>query len=489
MHKLNNLMKELLVTRPYTYEIMAQIAAKHKEILIEIKAGAPVYLFHGMRENGKTSTIIACMENEDNVARFSDSYRDLKSKVASADAREAFLVDNYPQYISNTGRQQGKRNLEYIVEHGFENPEIPSIIISAEDYIFKDLTDSYRTRMLEIEVPKIESDKKLCEFRDYLVENKDEYISLLNAFSSWHQDRKVKEDMKCMLEEFRARHRKSSKRTVGMVFSYYYFSKMLSQFLGEKFKEKLDMQKLQENCEQLIKWKEGGKKRRQTTLAKILLQRLLEKENVLQVVEPEPDYYCTKYVNGECNRDCGEYPYCRSSNEEKARLYYDPVDLRLGSGENTAILIRNPKQIYQYPKHIGYMNPILIIRSDDLLRLVNIELAAFCYENDLDHESYGPKVLSKELFQNNLCLYHYWNSSHRTYIFDYINLGGKKEKVMLLKLSKGQYEHLKKQAKRPYVLEADGIYETCCRKINELCRHVQSLVGKGGWEDEEYGSN
>ena len=216
----------ILETEPYTYEIIAQVIAKMKNDLIECGCGIPVFLFHGMRANGKTSTIKACLENLDNVVKFSDGYKEIKKKISKIKPDEVLLVDNYPQYISSASRQQGKRILEYIVDQGSENPGFPLVAISAENYIYDDLVDSIKTRMLEIDVPKIEDAPLLKEIRQYLTENRDYYLNQIQRFMDWYKSDKDK--MKMALGLFRAKHSGYDYRTMGIAFSYYYACKLFS---------------------------------------------------------------------------------------------------------------------------------------------------------------------------------------------------------------------------------------------------------------------
>lgn len=452
-------------TAPYTYEIIAQVIAKMKNEFLECGCGIPVFLFHGTRANGKTSTIKACMENTDNVVKFSEGYKDIKKKTSKMKPNEVLLVDNYPQYISSASHQQGKRILEYIVDQGSENPDFPLVVISAENYIYDDLVDSIKTRMLEVDVPKIEADPLLNEIRQYLIGNRGNYLNLIQKFVDWYKCDKDK--MKLELKIFRSKHSQYEYRTVGIAFSYYYACKLFSYFMHSSFGEKLEMRVIEKNCEKLFSNKNPEK---EVSVVVSILNNIIEDNGIFHVTEPTLDCYCNHFLNSSCpnahskcnhNDNCSEcvlddirdedgYSICKCnfpSNKKSSDDYYNPMHLRLSTEANAAVLIGHPTKIYQFPDYLNYDSPILIVSGDDLLRIMNIELNSYCIENNLAFSSYGPKQLNKELFTNNLCLYHYHNKNHKTYTFEYYNTEGQKKHVVLLKISKNQYNLLHNRAK------------------------------------------
>lgn len=453
-------------TAPYTYEIIAQVIAKMKNEFLECGCGIPVFLFHGTRANGKTSTIKACMENSDNVVKFSDGYKDIKKKTSKMKPNEVLLVDNYPQYISSASHQQGKRILEYIVDQGSENPDFPLVVISAENYIYDDLVDSIKTRMLEIDVPKIEADPLLNEIRQYLIENRGDYLCQIQKFVNWYKCDKDK--MKLEMQLFRSKHSQYEYRTVGIAFSYYYACKLFSHFLYSSFGEKLEMHAIEKNCEKLFSNKNPEK---EINTVVNIMNTIIEDNGIFHVTEPTLDCYCNHFLNGSCpnfHPECNHHGNCTGcdlygaydeyearyicnckilKNKKSSDYYYNPMHLRLTTEENAVVLIGHPTKIYQFPDYLNYDGPILIVSSDELLRIMNIGLDSYCIENNLEFSSYGPKQLNKELFSNNLCLFHYHNKNHKTYTFEYYDTEGQKKHVVLLKISKKQYKLLHNRAK------------------------------------------
>lgn len=449
---------KILATEPYTYEIIAQIIAKIKNDLLACGCGIPVFLFHGMRANGKTSTIKACMENLDNVVKFSDGYREIKKKISTINPNEVLLVDNYPQYISSASRQQGKRILEYIVDQGSENPDFPLVVISAENYIYDDLVDSIRTRMLEIDVPKIEAVPILNEIRQSLIGHREDYLGLIQRFEKWYKCDKDK--IKHELNLFRSKYSKSEYRTTGIVFSYYYACKLFSSFIHYPNGGRLDMGVIVSYCEKLLDNKKPNNK---VSTIVSMMNSIIEDNGIFNVKEPLIGEYCERFLDGKCDyivekcHHCGECQECEINMRQGCKCQYsetvkfmdcyNPMDLRLETNENATVLIGRPTLMYQYPRYIGYDGPILIVPADDLLRIINITLYAYCIENDLELSNYGPKQLHKELFENNLCLYHYYTKDHKTYTFDYLDDNGQKRRVMLLKITKRQYKQLHNRAR------------------------------------------
>lgn len=472
---------------PFGYLSMAQAMAPMKKDYLQIGVNVPPILLHGDYGTGKTSCTQALMKKETNLVRFSDSFRELKKKLKEYAPEETVLVDNYPQYLSSAGKQQGKRILEYLVDHGFDDPDFPTPIITAEQNIYADIEGkSIQSKLLEVEMPNLEKELELCELRDFVKHHRKEYLYLLTGFERWYERNRDPKDME---EEWaRFRHgKKQSFRTLGMVFAYYYASLEFFRYL-QGYGLYLDEKKIEENCKQLLDWKET-KVRKKEVLSVVLLRRLLEREGAFAVTEPKPAYYCRKYLEGSvCEQELEEgYNGCSKSCGEKQFLAYDPLDLRLGTEENAAVLVKNPRQIYQYPSYLPYGGAILIVRGDDLLRMIHTELGSYCYEQDKCLPAYGSKRFHKELFQNNLCLYHYWKEEHKTYVFSYHNKLDEKESVLLLKLTKEQYQKLHTQANEPLYKgrRMVGEHKKICSAWKEIGKHVQSMVGKDGIQEED----
>ena len=219
------------------------------------------------------------------------------------------------------------------------------------------------------------------------------------------------------------------------------------------------MHKIEKCCENLLNSKNP---KDSVSMIASVLNNIIEDNGIFHVMEPACGCYCDRFLKGSCTnicQPCSHYADCNNCDLDnydcdcsykykgETLNYYNPMHLRLGTEENAAVLIGRPAWIYQFPDYLNYDGPILIVSSDDLLRVINIKLNAYCIENDLELSNYGPKQLNKELFTNDLCLYHYHTKIHKTYTFEYLDMEGKKRNVILLKISNKQYKLLHNKAK------------------------------------------
>lgn len=446
-------MKKCFEISPFTYATMSQIMAEVKKEFMP-KISSPILLFYGKRGNGKTSIVKAGLKNSNNVAKFSDDFKSVKKLMKNIPGNQVALLDNYPQYISSLGKQEGKRKLEKFTDMASEDSDFPLLLITAEEYIFADFSDSIRTRMLEIEVPNVEEKQELMELRNFLQDNKEEYVELLEEFWKWKQtmiqDEQIKFEKFCNMK--RKQYPDASQRTHGMIFLYDYTYDLLNQFMEDRYRISLSLEKKEENVRYLYKGKE------EKNIGKPLIYELLKSilvKNALDIKEAYTVTRCDTYFS---KGNCDEYDSNLLSYEECDKSwcryydnsrYYEPASLLLDKESLSAVLVGSAKRMYQYPQYIPSDNALLIVRANVLLSLINMELEIYSHCNQMTETYYGPKKMNKELFINNLCLYHYLERDHKIYSFDWKSgseypngriesLGN--EKVIFLKLDTELYE-------------------------------------------------
>lgn len=115
-----------------------------------------------------------------------------------------------------------------------------------------------------------------------------------------------------------------------------------------------------------------------------------------------------------------ESGYCPYDNvRPQSGYYYAPKDLILCNEPKSAILIENPKYIYQYPDYCDTVTPLMIVRSDALLTLMNSELHKFCTKYGIHLQPFDPKGLQKQMFELNMYMYNYISKKHKIYTFKY----------------------------------------------------------------------
>lgn len=160
--------------------------------------------------------------------------------------------------ISSAGKQEGKRKLEKFTDLASEDSDFPLLLMTAEEYIFADFSDSIRTRMLEIEVLNLEENQELMELRDFLQDNREDYVELLEEFWKWKQT--IAQDSQSEFKEYcnirRKQYPDASQRTHGMIFLYAYAYDLFRQFMENAYGISLSLEKKEENVQYLYRGKE-----------------------------------------------------------------------------------------------------------------------------------------------------------------------------------------------------------------------------------------
>ena len=480
MQKLNPKMSEAFVTFPYSAETMIHVAGKLKNVFLECGAGFPILLLHGLPANGKTSTMKACLTGEDISIKFAEGLKTVKEKMEEC-GECTVLLDNYPRFLSHYKREKSLRILDYVIDMASEDRNMPSVVITAEPNILEDLqqAESLRERMLIIPVPEIGKDERLYSIRDYLTQNRDEYLQVMKTFDKWIQENPIdKEDIRERLVAFREAYSQYTVRFTGLVFTYYYACMSFSKFLEEVYGTGVVRSSIDKNVRQLFDWK-NDEKSIKTSIVSEVWEMLIMNENAFEIVEPRLGV-CKYLLQETCSM--GEYNCWRCDDGWLEELY-NPMELEVDHlQENCVILIKNPSLIPGFPKHIKCKNPLLIVENTALFKMMNLCLEEYSRRNGVSVMSFSPKKLNKEFFINNLCLFEYVGCNHNSYTFSMMDTAGTSKRVMFMKLKKEQYDLLKDRAvKRSGSLcyeERDVKNMNNCLKT--ICSSVQSLFGDVG---------
>lgn len=484
MQQLKPELYDAVIKFPYSAEIMLHIGAQMKKTLLECGAGFPILLLHGLPANGKTSTAKVCLTRKDVIVKFAQGLKTVKGEMEKDLAGHIILLDNYPKFLSHYKREKSLRILDYVIDIASEESNGPAVMMTAEPNILEELqkAESMRERLLFVPVPKIDEDDKLNGIRDYLTINRKDYLKLMEQFDQWFEKNPViTDELIKELSYFRREHKKYTGRCTGLVFSYYYACIIFSKFLEEEYKISLEEKIIHNNVMQLFEWKEDVQEKQKSIVAEIW-EELLENENAFEILKPRESVCECLLPNGYdgCSKND---KLCWSCGDREDINYYNPMETRIQKGEKIqAVLIENPKQIYGFPKYVACENPLLIIENSALFCMMNIGLEDYSRRKKIHTIPFSPKKLNKELFLNNLCLFEYVGMNHNTYTFPLLDTEGNNIRVVMMKLTKKQYEKLNKRAK---TLLCERLYTSEeVKKINRcwkiICTSVQSLFGEIG---------
>lgn len=494
MQEIDFRLREAFTVFPYSVEIMLHIATKLKSVFLECGAGFPILLLHGLPANGKTSTIKACLTDEDVSMKFAEGLKTVKESMDKESGEHVILIDNYPRFLSHYKREKSLRILDYVIDLASEDANEPSVVITAEPNILEDLqkAESLRERMLLIPVPEISKDEKLCSIRSYLTQNRGEYLHIMKRFNEWLTQNQVdKEEVRRGLNAFRENYNRYTVRCTGLVFTYYYACIIFSKYLESEWGTVIAKADIEKNIRQLFIWKENERKIK-TSIAVEVWEMLIENKNAFDIFEPNIGA-CKLLLNGECQGKHDRYNCSRCYDLNATELYH-PMELNVtafnSEHKSRAVLIEKPGLIPGFPAHINCDSPLLIIENETLFGMMNMCLQEYTRRKKISVMPFTPKKLNKDFFINNLCLFEYVGCNHNTYTFPMPNFRLDKEsdlkdsntRVMFMKLKKEQYDILKERT-----LKLSYCPSYSRKDVNEMkkylkiiCSNIQSLFGEVG---------
>lgn len=375
-----NLLRKAAMRLPTSSVIMARILddVELQKILKKGGTGKPIIIINGPPGAGKTSSVHALLEEYTEI-KFAYGLKCVK-KVMEAmlakDKMSVLFIDNFPNPLSAYKLEAGRRIMDYSMDIVSEDPEAPLLIITGEPNILEELkkAEYLLSRSLIIKMPKIKNDEELYDIRRYFSLNRQEYLELWKIYDQWAEHNPLNEtEILQELENFRQKHCiKYENRQVGLVFNYYYALQRFSKFMESEYGEGIPLQMIQDNVQRLFSWEESSKEYRSSYEIDVW-NEFLEDGGITNVVAPRQSA-CPLLLKMSCDNNyqcfwCDEVPI------EK----YDPMDLRLPEESAAVILIENAKLIPDFPKHIAYDGPLLMIRNTSLVEMLNTYLENYSY--------------------------------------------------------------------------------------------------------------
>lgn len=437
----------------------------------------PVIALTGPPGTGKTSVARACITENVKTYLFTDSVSEVKKELKNCQYELVFM-DDCADFASYGSREKANRFLDEITRSSYCGI-FPVLVITVEKPVLARITQSCRARLLEISLDGLLEDEAKRRQLEYLAEHKDLIDQVFLDFSKWYDKNKGKYNFVQELKLFQNKHPDKDPRSTSLLFTYYISMIVLRDFFSEQYKFRILDLDIEKNIN--ILWKE----REITSLtgSEIVLKlfdQLIE-DQAFQVVRPEVQWICKKHCAGKCCEEDGD---CYMKGEECYMSdfgnCYDPYDLYLGKEANSAVLIMNPENLYQYPDY-GIRKPLLIVRDDELLALFNSELEKFCVSNKLKMPYFGPKELHKKLFELNLCMYNFIENTHKTYVFEYENISEEKVSVMVLRPNDEQCERLWSISKKPFTNSFVTRGHSChglCSKLRSMGTSIHQMAGE-----------
>lgn len=459
-------------------------------ILKKYGAGKPCFILYGEPGNGKTSTVRSLLGKNVEV-KFVDGYKEVKKAIKEIagtkgggdekSEKEILFLDNFPEPLSAYKLETGKRCLDFVIDVVSENEESPIVIMTGETNIIAEVRKarSLIGRSLVVQMPKIDKDKELYGIRSYFSTNQAEYLELWNAYHRWAQGNPSEEaEISQKLAQFRQKYYgRYENRQTGLVFCYFYAMLRLSDFLEAEYGRGTAMKDIEKNVRELFEWEKSSANIRQSYEVDIW-NEFVEDGGIRNVLEPA-DSVCRLLLDSACDEP--EQYMCHNCGDEPCGSYH-PMDLRLPADSAAAMLIENPRLISGFPKHVVCDGPLLMIRKESLLEMLNTYLEAYSRKKGVSVRSIAPKKLTRELFRHNLCLFEYVGTGHNTYTFGMKDERNNNIRVIFLKLTMGQFQYLKGRVKKPVRIRSYN--ERAVLEMNQclkyFCENVQSLVGEVG---------
>lgn len=455
-----------------------------QRILKKGGTGRPVIIIYGEPGNGKTSTVEVLLE-ECREIKFADGLKAVKKAIggmADAENVQILFLDNFPQVLSAYRLEAGRRMLDYVIDITSEDPEAPLAIITGEPNIIGEVKRAGYLigRSLVIRMPKIDDDEDLYSIRRYFSLNRPAYLEHWRAYDNWLERNPAGEaDVLQELGEFREKYcEKYENRKVGLVFCYYYAMCRYSGFLESEYGEAIPIEAIRKNVQMLFEWEESPGSRGPSYEVNVW-NEFVGDGGICRISVPDASV-CQCLAKTDCGRHDAPYQ-CHTCWDADTVEKYNPMDLRLT--ENTdAILIEKPRLIPGFPRHVVCGGPLLMIKNQSLLEMLNTYLEAYSRKKRASVRRITPKRLTKELFSHNLCLFEYVGTGHNTYTFRMKDADHKDIRVIFIKLTTGQYRQLKDVAKKPLRIKNYSMREVIemngCLKY--FCENVQSLIGDIG---------
>lgn len=469
-------------TEPFALAILDNTLTVIKPDLMAISfRDFPVLALTGKPGSGKTTIARACLTGNTKEYSFTDRVSAVKKELMNI-SDGYILLDDFADFVSHAAKERAYTFLDEIVRSSYSGI-LPLVIITVEERALTHITPSCRERLLEIPVNDVLKKDDLTAILDYLIHKKDKLDEIFTGLAEWYKNNCSRYNYADMLRVFREKHKGNNPRSISMFFAYYASMHVFCDYVSEMYQVTISKDKIERN--NMRAWeKRTIITLNRAELAQKMFQALIS-DKAFSPVKPVETELCASLCDGFCSYyDKAQYEHCCPAEcmEPAAGYYYDPRDLILEKDPLSAILIEKASFFYQYPDYCDTNTPLMIIRDDVLLSLMNSELHKLCSEQDIHLLSFGPKELHQKLFELNMCMYNYISNTHKTYIFKYASHTETGISVMVIRLTDRQFKELADISKPPCLRQFISRDELThfCRILKEMGSTIRGMLGETG---------
>lgn len=468
-------------TEPFSLVISSNVLSIMKPVLM--KNGFrdfPVLTLTGKPGSGKTTIARTCTGSDTKEYSFTDKVSTVKKELLNM-PDGCVLLDDLAAFASQTTKQKAYAFLDEVVRLSY-NGFMPVMIITVEQQALAQITPSCRERLLEVSVNDCFKEDKFVDILNYLMDHEDKLDKIILEFTEWYKNNNQRYDYKASLKNVRSNYQGKNPRSISMFFTYFISMCVFCAFAKEIYHVSISQEKIINIFTKLWKKRINSILCREDLMQK-MFQTLIS-DNAFSPIKPVEKELCEALCSGICSFYSElQDGYCpQECPEEPAGYYYDPRDLFLDKLPASAILIEKPKFLYKYPMYCDTNSPLMIIRDDALLSLMNSELHKFCNNQGIHLLPFGPKELHQMLFKKNMCMYNYISNKHKTYTFKYDSYLETNISVIVIRLTKHQYKQLAENARAPYLQMFISEYDlrSFCLRLSEMFSSIHGMLGTIG---------
>ncbi len=459
--------EEILFEMPFSVGATLLVVSVMKTDLLAIGFRS-FYIFtpiasHG---NGKTSLMRSLLKGNKFEGTFysNDRIADVKKKMLELH-NQVGGYDDFTRFSSTYQRQKAASCIDMIVRLSYSG-EGALLFVTAETEALKYIPASCRDRMFMISVEGFLRDEEKKEKLNFLNETSD-MEQFLKEFSVWYLKKEGRQEYaKMMWRQWREKRKEEDARTSDMVFLYHFALSYVRQFFEEEYGMDIPKDIINKNCDFLFETKKVQSSQKADVI-NVLINRVLQK-GFLKISKPYLYEVCERYCSCNCTETCEDcYKGCARCEYDfgsEFGEYYLPQNILLPNNSNAAVLLEKPTRIYQFPRHITDL-PLLVVRDNVLLSLVNSELECYCTEKAISIPRFSQKALHKALIERNMCLYRCISRNHLCYNFGYYNCSLQPESVVFLRLTQEQYQTINEKCE---MTDYSDLYRYENRRISDI---------------------
>lgn len=434
--------EEILLSMPFSVGTTLLVASVMKSDLLAIGFRSfYIVTFTAPHGNGKTAIMRDLLKGNKFEGTFYSNEKNAEIQKKMLELHDQVVgYDDFTKFSSTYQRQRAASCIDMITRLSY-NGEGALLFVTAETEALKHIPASCRDRMFMISVEGFLRDEEKKEKLNFLHETSD-MQQFLEEFSIWYLKKEGRQEYaKLMWKQWREEKKEEDSRSCDMVFLYHFALSYVRQFMEEEYGMNIQNDIINKNCDFLFETKKTQSSQK-TDVINIMINRVLQKE-LLKITKPHLYEACERYCSYNCTEARGACytgsVRCEYDFGSKFGEYYLPQNILLPSSSNSAVLLEKPTRIYQFPRHITD-SPLLIVRDNVLLSLVNSELESYCTEKANSIPRFSQKALHKALIDRNMCLYRCVGRNHFCYNFAYYNSSVQSESVVFLRLTREQYQ-------------------------------------------------